>query len=88
MKEYSNLESYAEHVKDETCSIMAMLCRELGPEHRITVRVLGLLNEAGGIVHQRQMQREQSAPDRFSLATLNVHAETPSNSETGWERED
>ena len=40
---------------------------------------------------QRQqvlMQQEQTAPDRFSLAALNVHAETASNSETGWERED
>ena len=37
---------------------------------------------------QHEMQREQSAPDRFSLAMLKIHAETGSNSETGWEREE
>ena len=37
---------------------------------------------------QYEMQREQTAPDRFSLAALRVHADKPSNSETGWEREE
>lgn len=86
MKEYSNLESYAEHVKDETCSLLAMLCRDLGPEHRATIKALELLTEAGGIVHQRQMQQEQAGG--YNLASLKVNAETASNSETGWEREE
>ena len=37
---------------------------------------------------QYEMQQEQTAPDRFSLAALKIHADVPSNSETGWERED
>ena len=84
----ANLEIYAADVHSQTHTLMVMLCRDLGPEHRATIKALELLTQAADIVQEKQMQREQSAPDRFSLATLNVHAETPSNSETGWERED
>ena len=40
---------------------------------------------------QRQqflMQQEQSAPDAYSLAALRVDTAVPSNSETGWERQE
>ncbi len=88
MKMYANLNDYADHMRQETGSILAGLCRELGPEHDITLRVAGLCTEAATVLNQRQMQQESGDAERYNLTALVVDPETASNSETGWEQED
>jgi hypothetical protein len=46
-----------------------------------------LMDTAANAKEQYAMQQEQAA-DAYNLTTLRVDATTPSNSETGWERED
>ena len=81
----ANIEVYAADVHSQAHTLMVMLCRDLGPEHRATVKALEILTQAADIVQEKQMQQEQTAPDRFSLANLHVHADTLTNSETPYE---
>jgi len=86
MKQYATLEEYADHVRQEAHTLMVALCRDLGPEHRTTLRVLDLLTESGTIVQQARMGREQAAGnyDLAALASV-VNPSTASNSETPFE---
>jgi len=86
MKEPANMVEYAESVQEQSHTLMVMLCRELGPEHRATIKVLEMLTQAANIVQGTRMQQEQA--DGYDLKALVVNASVPSNSETGWERED
>ena len=73
-------------VQKQARRIMAMAAN--GRAQDASIAALTLSDTAADARNAYEMQLEQTAPDRFSLAALNVHAETPSNSETGWERED
>jgi hypothetical protein len=70
VKTYETVESYADHIRIETVSIMHLLMGALGPEHRITAKVCDLLNEAVEIVNGTQMERERGAIETLDLATL------------------
>ncbi len=85
MSQYNTVEEYAQHVKQVTAKQLAALCRGLGPTHPATVAIENLCTEAANIVNQTQMQQEQAGADRYNLAGLHVHADTPSNSETPFE---
>ena len=86
MKSYNSVEEYADHVRRETSHVLASMCKYMGPEHPAVKRVADLCTEAATIVNQTKMQQEQAGG--YNLASLKVNADTPSNSETGWERED
>jgi len=83
----ASLEVYAADVHSQTHTLMVMLCRDLGPEHRATLKALELLTQAADIVQEKQMQREQSDPSAYDMTGLKVHMETPSNSETPYEED-
>lgn len=70
MKTYNTVEEYADHIRIETVSIMHLLMGALGPEHRATVKVCDLLNEAVSIVNGSQMEAERAGLDALDLATL------------------
>ena len=86
MKSYNSVEEYADHIRRETSHVLASMCKYMGPEHSAVKRVADLCTEAATIVNQTKMQQEQAGG--YNLASLKVNADTPSNSETGWERED
>jgi len=70
VKTYKAVEEYADHIRIEMASIMHLLMGALGPEHRATVKVCDLLNEAVQIVQGTQMEQERAALDGLDLATL------------------
>jgi hypothetical protein len=86
MKTFNSVEEYAEHIRNTTAPMIGRLCHRLGPEHPVTQAVSDLCTEAVNLVQQKKMQLERAAG--YDLAALQVHTETPSNSETGWERDD
>jgi hypothetical protein len=70
VKKYETVEAYADHIRIQTVSIMHLLMGALGPEHRATVKVCDLLNEAVQIVNGTQMEEERAGLDDLDLATL------------------
>jgi hypothetical protein len=86
MKHYSSVEEYADHVGTITARALAAMCLRLGPEHPATVAIENLCTESANIVQAQKMQLERAAG--YDLAALRVNQNTPSNSETGWEREE
>ena len=73
-------------VQKQARRIMAMAAN--GRAQDASIAALTLSDTAADARNAYEMQQEQTAPDRFSLAMLKIHAETGSNSETGWEREE
>ena len=86
MNQYISVEEYADHVGTVTARVLAAMCMRLGPEHPATVAIENLCTESATIVQQSKMQQER-AGSNYDLATLHVHADTPSNSETPFEEE-
>ena len=86
MSKYTTIEAYAAHVQSQTGKLLGVLCDKCGPGHPITLAILDLQQEAKRIVQGKQMEAEQA--DGYDLKALVVNASVPSNSETGWERED
>jgi hypothetical protein len=70
VKTYKTVEEYADHIRIEHVSIMHLLMGALGPEHRATVKVCDLLNEAVQIVNGSEMEQERAGLDDLDLATL------------------
>lgn len=86
MKQYNSVEEYAAHVRSVSSSVLASMCRHMGPEHPAVQRMADLCTEAAAIVQQNRMQQER-AGGNYDLSTLHVRADTPSNSETPFEDE-
>lgn len=85
MTEYSSVEEYAAHVRQELLNLPGAMCDRFGPTHPCTLHVVGLLTEATGIVNQAAMAREVAAgPDLAALSKL-VDPTAASHSETPFE---
>ena len=71
-------------VQKQARRIMAMAAN--GRAKEAAVAALTLSDTAADARNAYEMQQEQAGS--YDLAALRVHADKPSNSETGWEREE
>lgn len=70
MPEFKTLEEYAEHVRQKTGRLGAMLMRELGTEHPASIIAVELCASAAKIITGKEMEREHAEVENLDLSAL------------------
>ena len=77
MPEFQTLEAFAEHVRQKTGRLGAMLMRELGTEHPASIIAVELCADAANIVTGAGMESERADVENLDLSELGSMSNNP-----------